>query len=156
MYPPSEKLRVDSYVERDDETVGFVCQADNPAQPRLHSGRCRASASEGIRGTREKVELEERGTPHPHLAEGTALIRAAEKRTIRVDRREKAASLEAQREVGAQWHAQAECERYRKVRIFVTANRIRAEARDPETAREIRLHALRLIERHSAADMQIF
>src|ERR1700704_6789838 len=32
MYPPSEKLRVDSYVERDDETVGFVCQADNREQ----------------------------------------------------------------------------------------------------------------------------
>jgi len=50
----------------------------------------------------------------------------------------------------------AECERYRKVRIFVTANRIRAEARDPETARKVGLHALRLIERHCAANVQIF
>src|SRR6266853_5872706 len=35
MYPPSEKLRVDSYVERGDQTVGFVCQADNRQQLRI-------------------------------------------------------------------------------------------------------------------------
>src|SRR6202521_5846268 len=35
MYPPSEKLWVDSYVERGDETVGFVCQADNREQLRI-------------------------------------------------------------------------------------------------------------------------
>src|ERR1700719_1493069 len=35
MYPPSEKLRIDSYVERGDQTVGFVCQADNCQQLRI-------------------------------------------------------------------------------------------------------------------------
>src|ERR1700694_4864283 len=35
MYPPSEKLRVDSYVERGDETGGFVRQADNREQLRV-------------------------------------------------------------------------------------------------------------------------
>src|SRR6202140_4474973 len=35
MYPPSEKLRVDGYVERGDQTVGFVCQADNRQQLRI-------------------------------------------------------------------------------------------------------------------------
>src|SRR5438477_9983737 len=112
--------------------------------------------SEGIRRAREQVELEERGTPHPHLAQGTALIRAAEKRTIRVDRREKAAPLEAQREMRAHRHAHAKCERYREARVFVTEGRIRADARDPQTAREIRLYALHLIERHCAAEVQIF
>src|SRR5437660_631138 len=116
----------------------------------------RAAGSEGICRTRKKVELEERGTPYPHLAESTAPIRPAEKCTIRVDRCEKAASFEAQREMGTHRHAQAECERYRKTRVFVSESRIRAEPRDPETAREIRLHALRLIERHGATDVQIF
>src|SRR6202521_2894468 len=138
------------------ELSRYVVTARPAAASLLLSAKASPTESEGIRRTREKVELEERGTPHPHLAEGTALIRAAEKRTIRVDRREKAASLEAQREMGAHRHAQAECERSRKVRIFVTESRIRAEARDPDTAREIGLYALRLIERHCAADMQIF
>src|SRR5256885_14918200 len=73
-----------------------------------------------------------------------------------VDRREKTASLEAQREMAAHRHAHAECQRYRKARVFVTESRIRAEPRDAETAREIRLQARLLIERHCAADVQIF
>src|SRR5438105_664372 len=118
--------------------------------------RTRAAESVDIRRTGEKVELEERGTPHTHPAKRTAPIRAAEKLAIRVDRREKTASLKTQREMGAHRHAHPECQRYRKARVFMTENRIRAEARDAETAREIRLQERLLIERHRAADVQIF